>query len=156
MSKLNTREYRRKRAIELLEKGWKQQQIAEALGVSQGAVSQWKKRYAKEGIGCWRDKPIPGAPARLSHEQEQQLIEVVLKGAEPYGFQGEFWTHKRVSRVVKEVFDLDLGPKQCGRILHKWNLTRQKPQRRSYHQKAEAVAEWKQERLPKLKKSTLG
>ncbi len=35
------REARRLRAWELKQKGWKQQDSAEALGVSNGAVSQW-------------------------------------------------------------------------------------------------------------------
>ena len=40
----NWREGGRLRAWELHQKGWKQQAIAEALGVTQGAVSQWLKR----------------------------------------------------------------------------------------------------------------
>jgi plasmid maintenance system antidote protein VapI len=35
------REGRLLRALELKERGWKQTRIAEALGVSEGAVSQW-------------------------------------------------------------------------------------------------------------------
>ena len=42
------REGRRLRAFELKQQGWSQQRIAEALGVSKGAVSQWMKR-AREG-----------------------------------------------------------------------------------------------------------
>ena len=44
------REGRRLRAFELKEQGWKQTHIAEALGVTEGAVSQWMKRAAEEGV----------------------------------------------------------------------------------------------------------
>jgi transcriptional regulator with XRE-family HTH domain len=44
------REGRRLRAFELKEEGWKQKQIAEALGVTEGAVSQWMKRAREEGV----------------------------------------------------------------------------------------------------------
>jgi len=152
MTKLNTREFRRKRAIDLLKKGWKQDQIAEALGVSQGAISQWKSRYEKEGSGCWRDKTIPGAPSRLGSKEERLLGVIITKGAQAYGFQGDFWTHKRVSRVIKEEFNEELSPKQCGRILRKLNFTRQKPQKRSYYQNQEKVDYWKEQQLPALKK----
>ena len=44
------REGRRLRAWELHEAGWSQAAIAEALGVTEGAVSQWMRR-AREGGG---------------------------------------------------------------------------------------------------------
>ena len=42
------KEKRRMRAYELKKQGWKQTDIAEALGVTDGAVSQWMNR-AEEG-----------------------------------------------------------------------------------------------------------
>jgi predicted transcriptional regulator len=39
------REARRLRAWQLHEQGWKQKDIAAALGVSEGAVSQWGSQY---------------------------------------------------------------------------------------------------------------
>lgn len=150
---MNTREYRRQRGIELLNQGWKQTQIAEALGVTQGAVSQWKKRLKQEGQVCWQDKPIPGPPSKLSTEQEQVLRQLIIQGAAAFGFEGQFWTYKRVSRLIDEQFGVQLSPRQCGRILKKLDLTRQKPQRRSYKQDPQQVQQWKEEQLPDLKKS---
>ncbi len=64
------REGRRLRAFELKQLGWSQQRIAEALGVSKGAVSQWMKR-ARDGGGAeaLKRRPAPGARPRLSEEQ---------------------------------------------------------------------------------------
>ena len=44
------REGRRLRAWELKQQGWSQQEIANALGVSKGAVSQWMKRGREGGM----------------------------------------------------------------------------------------------------------
>jgi predicted transcriptional regulator len=44
----NWREGRRLRAFELKERGWKRTRIADALGVTEGAVSQWMKRAKEE------------------------------------------------------------------------------------------------------------
>jgi len=149
---MNSREFRRKRAIDLLKKGWKQSQIAETLGVSQGAISQWKKRYELEGTSFWEDKPILGTPAKLATAEEQELKDIILEGAAAFGFQGDFWTYKRVSRVILERFQKELSPKQSGRILKKLEMSRQKPQLISNSQNSQEVKQWKEERLPALKK----
>ena len=44
------REARRLRAWALKEKGWRPARIAEALGVTRGAVSQWFKKAEAEGV----------------------------------------------------------------------------------------------------------
>ncbi len=64
------REGRRLRAFELKQEGWSQQNIARALGVGKGALSQWMKR-AREGGGkeALRKRSSPGAPPRLSADQ---------------------------------------------------------------------------------------
>ena len=63
------REGRRLRAFELKQEGWKQKDIADALGVSKGAVSQWMKRAQQEGVEGLRHKPPPGLKPRLGDEQ---------------------------------------------------------------------------------------
>jgi transposase len=60
------REGRRLRAWELKQEGCKQQDIARALGVSKGALSQWIKRAKQEGMEALKHRPPPGAKARLS------------------------------------------------------------------------------------------
>lgn len=68
------REARRFRAWELHEMGWSQQRIAEALGVTQGAVSQWFKRFREGGgIDALRRHPAPGRKAALTDEQFAQI-----------------------------------------------------------------------------------
>jgi transcriptional regulator with XRE-family HTH domain len=47
--KADWREERRKRAWDLKEQGWRQKDIAEALGVSEGAVSPWLSRRCLDG-----------------------------------------------------------------------------------------------------------
>jgi transposase len=88
----NWREGRRLRAWELHQKGWKQRDIAEALGVTQGAVSQWLKRGREGGAEGLRHRPPPGATPRLSWAQRDQLLELLAQGAQALGFQGDVWT----------------------------------------------------------------
>ena len=50
------REGRRLRAWELRSKGWTQQRIADAPGVTQGAMSQWLKKAKEGGVEALRHK----------------------------------------------------------------------------------------------------
>jgi len=97
------REGRRLRAFELKQQGWSQQRIAEALGVSKGAVSQWMKR-ARDGGGAeaLKRRPAPGARPRLSEEQRAKVPELLERGAEAHGFRGDVWTCERVARVIRK------------------------------------------------------
>lgn len=61
------------RAFELKEQGWIQTDIADALGVTEGAVSQWMKRARDEGVEGLKHKPPPGATPRLSDQERARL-----------------------------------------------------------------------------------
>ena len=86
------REGRRLRAWELKKEGWSQQRIADALGVSKGAVSQWMKRGRQGGIQALKRQPAPGATPRLSEQERARLPELLERGAEAHGFRGEVWS----------------------------------------------------------------
>ena len=52
-------EARRLRGWELVQKGWKQTDVAEALGVTCGAVSQWVSRARGGGAEALRRREPP-------------------------------------------------------------------------------------------------
>ena len=126
----NWREGRRLRAFELKERGWKQTEIADALGVSEGAVSQWIKRAREKGVQDLRHKPPPGAPPRLSEDERARLPELVAEGAEAHGFGGDVWTCERVATVIRREFGVSYHPAHVSRLLKKLRLSLQKPERR--------------------------
>ncbi len=82
------REGRRLRAWELKQEGWSQQRIAEALGVSKGAVSQWMKRARQGGVRALKRRPAPGALPRLSEEQRAKVPELLARGQPAHGASG--------------------------------------------------------------------
>ena len=67
------KEWRRRRAWELSQQGWSQKQIAVALGVTEGAVSQWMKIGREQGEEGLCGKIAAGPLARLTQEQLEQL-----------------------------------------------------------------------------------
>ncbi len=146
------REGRRFRAWELKEQGWQDCRIAEALGVTRGAVSQWFKRAREGGIDALRRHPAPGPQSRLTDEQREQIPQLLTKGAEAYGFRGDVWTTVRIAAVIKEVFGVSYHPDHISRLLKSIGWSVQKPIRRASQRNEAAIEAWQTERWPALKK----
>src|SRR5215216_5838855 len=98
------REARRLRAWALHQRSWTGTAIADALGVTKGAVSRWLKRAREGGAEALYSQPPPGPTRRLSAEQLAQLPCLLARGAEAFGFIGEVWTAKRVAVVIRDAF----------------------------------------------------
>lgn len=146
------REGRRLRAWELKQEGRKQQEIADALGVSKGAVSQWIKLGREGGLESLKRRIASGAPPRLSEEQQAKLPKLLARGAPAYGFRGDVWTCERVAEVILKEFGVSYHPAHVSRLLKKSRLSLQKPERRANQRDEEAIERWKKERWPSLKK----
>ena len=146
------REGRRQRAWELHAQGWKQKDIAAALGVTQGAVSQWVKRGREGGVVALRRRPAPGASPRLTAEQRTHLVEALAKGAPAFGFIGEVWTTKRIAAVIKELFGVSYHPAHVSRVVRALGQSVQLPVTQATQRDEAAIAAWQHERWPALKK----
>src|SRR5919201_1797695 len=143
-------EGRRLRALELQEAGWKGIRIAEALGVSRGAVSQWLKAARAGGRDALRRRPRLGRQPKLTAEQRAQLPTFLAQGAASYGFIGEVWTAARVAEVLWREFGVRHHPAHVSRILAAIHWTVQKPIHRASQRNEAAIATWRAERRPAL------
>ncbi len=150
------REGRRLRAWELHQQGWKQKDIAAALGVTQGAVSQWVRRGRAGGVAALRTRTSPGAPPRLTSEQLAQLPVLLARGAPMFGCIGDGWTRARVAEVIKREFGVAYHPDHIGRLLQAVGWSVQKPVERAIQRDEAAIAAWREERWPVIKKSGAG
>ena len=146
------REGRRLRAWELKGEGWSQQEIADALGVSKGAVSQWMKRGREGGIEGLKRTIATGAPPRLSEKQRAELPELLAKGAPAHGFRGDVWTCQRVGEVIRRHFGVRYHPAHVSRLIRALGLSLQKPKRLADQRDEEAIEHWKEQSWPELKK----
>jgi transposase len=150
------KEWRRRRAWELFQQGWTQKEMAEALGVTQGAVSQWMKVGREQGEEGLRGKIAQGPKARLSQEQLAQLPALLAQGAEAHGFRGAVWTTHRVAQLLAKQFGVTYHPAHMSRLLKRINYSVQEPIEQASQRNEEAIATWNKQRWPQLKKSPAG
>jgi len=151
--KADWREERRKRAWALKQEGWPQKDIAAALGVSGGAVSQWLTRAREAGgVEALNRRPAPGMTPRLSGEQRAQLPALLARGAEAYGFRGDVWTARRVAQLIADTFGVRYHRDHVSRVLRQLGWSQQRPVKRATQRNEEAITRWQEERWPALRK----
>lgn len=148
----NWKEARRLQAWHLKQQGWSQRQIATAMGVSEGAVSQWMTRAREGGLEALRHRPPPGAPRRLSAEQLARLPELLHRGPEAYGFRGQLWTRGRIAAVIRVAFGVSYHPRHVGRVCQAIRWSPQKPARQARQRDEAAITRWRKDTWPALKR----
>ena len=150
--KQDWREARRRRAWELKQKGWPQKDIAHALGVSDGAVSQWLKRGRDGGEAALAAHPPTGHPPRISQEQLARLPQFLAQGAELYGFRGDIWTASRVAYVIAREYGITYHRDHVGKLLRRLGWSPQQPIVKASQRNEHAIYEWVEQRWPQIKK----
>jgi transposase len=141
------REERRLRCLDLYKKGWRQRDIAEALGVTKGAVSQWVKIFKDlpeaEQAAALHIKKSTGRTPSIASEDRPKLVELVNKGAESAGFVGDVWTAPRVQSVAKRELGVRVGLTTIKKFLHSEGFSVQKPIVKATQQDEAAVARFR-------------
>src|SRR5713101_9790070 len=146
------KETRRLQALALRQKGWKQSRIAEALGVTDGAVSQWFHRVNDRNATALLAHPHPGRPPELTREQKRLIPDLLSHGAEAYGFRGNVWTNARVAKVIEWEWSVCYHRSHVARLLKELTWTPQLPIVRATQRDEQAIALWRKEKWLDLKK----
>ena len=135
---------RRLRALALYQQGWQQKLIAEALGVTKGAVSQWIKKARDLPEDKQREalqvKRSTGRRPALTKQDRRQLVALVEQGAQAFGFTGELWTAARVRAVARRELGLQVGLTTIKKFLHEEGFSVQKPLVKATQQNQRAVS----------------
>jgi transposase len=146
------REERRFRAWVLKQAGWKQKDIAHALGVSEAAVSHWLKCGREQGIGALQSHPSLGPQPKLTSDQTELLRRMLTQGAPAFGYHEQVWTSRRVADLIQRTFGVRYHRAHCSRLLRALHQSVQKPVVRASQRNEAAIMRWKDERWPALKK----
>ena len=146
------KEARRLQALALRQKGWKQTQIAEGLGVTDAAVSRWFRMVNDQDAVALLARPHTGRRPDLTREQKNLIPDLLSHGAEAYGFRGDVWTAARVAKVIEWEWAVCYHQSHVARLLKELQWTPQMPIVRATQRDETAIAVWRQEKWFELKK----
>jgi len=148
----NWREYRRLCAWEMHQQGYKQREIAEALKLTQSAVSRIIARGKAGGLEALRHHKPAGRRAYLRAEQQQQLLTALAQGAEAHGFVGNVWTTGRIAQLIAQRFGVKYHRDSIGPLLRQLGWSAQRPLVRANQRDEAAIEQWVAVTWPELKK----
>ena len=139
-------EWRRRQAVGLREKGWTLGRIAEALGVTPGAVSQWLKAAKEQGEQALESgRSRTGRRPKLSNGQAARLLVLLDAGAEEAGHIGNRWDGKRVAALIRREFGVSFLPGNVPRLLRRLGWTPQRPQILASQRDEEKIGQFKED-----------
>jgi transposase len=146
------REYRRLCVWQMHQQGYKQSEIATALGLSQGGVSHILSRAREGGEEGLRQRKPKGVQARLTAEQKAELLTKLQQGAEAHGYAGAVWTTARIAELIQREYGVQYHPDYIGPLLRACGWSVQRPVVRASQRNEEAIAEWSEQRWPEIEK----
>jgi len=145
---------RRKQAVRLHQRGMAVNDIATTLGIAQGTVRSAVKAAEAGGLKALAPKPTgraAGEQRRLSVEQELHIQRLICeKRPEQLKLTFALWTRGAVLLLVQQEFGIELPIRTMGEYLKRWGFTPQKPIKRAYEQRPEAVKAWLNEQYPSI------
>jgi len=144
---------RRQLGGHLLRKGQlAQSAIAQQLGVSRQAVSQWQAILTDTGPQGLSGTLATGRPSRLTSAQKTEVVTLLTPGAQAAGFATEQWTLARVQRLIHRQFRVTYHPNYVGRLLQTLGWSVQKPTARARERDEDQIQTWLDHDWARIKK----
>lgn len=145
----------RKQYIRLRKKGMSNQLAAETVGLSVTRCSNIWQMYKTAGLEGIKPKPRGrrhGDQRQLTASQEAELRSLLVdKTPDQLKFAFALWTRDAVRLLIKKQYSMDLPLRTITDYLKRWGFTPQRPTKRAYEQRPEAVAQWHESTYPEIK-----
>jgi transposase len=104
-------EERRRLAIQRVQDGWLQKDVAAFLGVTERTLSRWMAAYRHQGDEGLVARPHPGPAPRLTPDQEQEVLSWLAQKPSAFGFVTDLWTAPRLAHLIEQRLGVRYHPK---------------------------------------------
>jgi transposase len=102
-------------------------QVADILGDAPRTVAYWVERFEQKGLGGLHEGSRSGRPSKLNADQIADLQRVLRGKPSEVGLSGNLWDGKTMSAYLRSKHRVQLGPRQCRRLLREWEFRYRKP-----------------------------
>jgi transposase len=147
---------RRKQVVRLHRREHGVMAIVGMTGLSYPAVRLAIDLYEAGGYPALKPTPRgrePGAGRTLTLEQEAAIRRTICdKRPEQLKMDFALWNRAAVMQLIEREFGIKLSVRGVGNYLARWGFTPQKPIKKAYEQRPEAVQAWLNERYPEIEK----
>ncbi|HET7589456.1 MAG TPA: winged helix-turn-helix domain-containing protein [Solirubrobacterales bacterium] len=145
-------ERRRLRAFKLLKAGVSQAEVARRVGVHRQSVSRWAQAAKLKGKAALLKAGRAGRLPRLSATQKEQIKKALLQGPQAHGYATGLWTIGRVALLIERQTGCRYHPGHVWRLLRSFGWSSQRPTGRALERDEKAIARWKKQDWPRIKK----
>lgn len=148
-------EEKRRLAIRLRQQGRTFAEIGTSVGVHWATVLGWWHRFEEDGstaLAARRRGRRPGTHRRLTPAQERTLQRLITdKTPDQLRMPFALWTRAAIGELVRRRYGVRLPVRTIGHYLKRWGFTPQKPLKRAYEQRPEAIQRWLTYAYPAIK-----
>jgi len=150
------REQLRETAVRLVGRGHTQTKVASELGIHRLIVGKWVRAYAIAGAQALKE-PARGRPSGSGRSltlAQEGVLQRKLVDHTPDQLKLKFalWNAQAVRALIKQAFSIDLPVRTVRKYLARWGFTPQRPVKRAYEQRPQAVRQWLEEQYPAIQK----
>ena len=145
---------RRKQVIRLHKQSYGVMQIVALPNLSWPAVRAAIDLYEAGGMAALKPKERgkkAGDGRSLTADQEARIRKLICdKRPEQLKMDFALWTRAAVGELIERECGIELKVRAVGNYLKRWGFTPQKPIKRAYEQRPEAVKQWIDEEYPAI------
>jgi transposase len=122
--------------------------IARIVREDEQTVRRWLKRYLAEGIEGLKDRPMPGAPGRVTPAYRVQLLAAVRRRPRTLGQPSSLWTLRRLADYLADQTGLRVSYETVRRVLAAAEIVLSRPQHTLSSPDPEYAAKKRRSRRP--------
>ena len=102
--------------------------ISKIVRTDDQTVRNWFKRWMAEGIEGLKDRPMPGGPAKVTKEYEEQLCAAARRRPRSLEQPYSMWTLQRLADYMAEQTGIRASYETVRRVLAKGEIVLSRPQ----------------------------